>query len=167
MDNTARTCGSCTACCKTHMVQELEKPVGTWCTHCDRGKGCAIYATRPVGCKDFACLWLMSIEGEKDLPPHKSGIVPDMQILPTVGPTLVLYEYKAGTFKTSAWAKELRAKYLGADKPMAIMYVPVHEPPSLVIIDGEHQSADVFTLNGKRLRVRRAQRSHNKLFVPE
>ncbi len=162
-----RTCGSCTACCKTHMVQELGKPVGTWCTHCDRGKGCTIYETRPTGCKDFACLWLLGVDGEDHLPPHKSGIVPDMQILPTVGATLVLYEYKTGTLKTSAWAKELRDKYLGAENPMAIMYVPAQEPPSLVIIAGEHTAAETFTLNGRRLRMRLAQRVDNKLFVPE
>ncbi len=167
MHTLTRTCGACTACCKTHMVQEIKKPIGTWCTHCDRGKGCTIYETRPTGCMDFACLLLMSIEGTRDTPPHKSGIVPDMQILPTVGATLVLYEYKAGTLKTSAWAKELRDKYLGVENPMAVMYVPVHEPPSLIIIAGEHSTADVFTLNGRRLRVRLAQRSNNRIFVPE
>ena len=55
-----RACGSCTLCCKTIGVAELDKPAGTWCPHCQRSKGCAIYQTRPEGCRDFYCEWMMS-----------------------------------------------------------------------------------------------------------
>lgn len=55
-----RSCGSCTLCCKTVAVTELAKPAGSWCAHCRRSKGCAIYAERPAGCRDFHCEWMRS-----------------------------------------------------------------------------------------------------------
>jgi hypothetical protein len=55
-----RTCGSCTLCCKTAAVVELAKPPGIWCTHCRPAKGCAIYDTRPAGCREFHCEWMLA-----------------------------------------------------------------------------------------------------------
>lgn len=55
-----RACGSCTLCCKTMAVAELAKPPGTWCLHCRRSGGCAIYDSRPAGCRDFYCEWMLS-----------------------------------------------------------------------------------------------------------
>jgi len=54
-----RTCGTCTLCCKTVAVKELNKPIGVWCPHCLRGKGCAIYDTRPASCREFYCQWML------------------------------------------------------------------------------------------------------------
>jgi hypothetical protein len=54
----ARTCGDCSLCCKLLPIEDLSKPANQWCTHCRPGKGgCSIYATRPTGCRDFACVW--------------------------------------------------------------------------------------------------------------
>jgi hypothetical protein len=47
-------------CCKTLAVAELAKPPGAWCPHCLRSGGCAIYESRPAGCRDFHCEWLLS-----------------------------------------------------------------------------------------------------------
>lgn len=55
-------------------VDDLDKPRDTWCTHCDKGKGCKIYDTRPQGCRDFNCLWLQGV-GEEELRPDKSWVV--------------------------------------------------------------------------------------------
>jgi hypothetical protein len=55
-----RACGSCTLCCKTVAVAELAKPAGTCCLHALRGKGCAIYGSRPAGCRDFYCEWMLT-----------------------------------------------------------------------------------------------------------
>jgi len=55
-------CGTCTACCRVYHIPEFDKPAGIWCTHCDVGKGCKIYATRPQRCVDFECFWL---QGQK------------------------------------------------------------------------------------------------------
>ncbi len=36
----------------------VNKPNLTWRRHCDIGKGCRIYETRPAECVQFTCLWL-------------------------------------------------------------------------------------------------------------
>jgi len=53
-------CGDCTMCCRVFAIAELQKPLNKWCKHCDIGKGCRIYETRPAVCVDFACIWLES-----------------------------------------------------------------------------------------------------------
>jgi hypothetical protein len=54
-----RACGSCTLCCKTVAVAELAKPIGVWCPHCHRSKGCTIYDARPASCREFYCQWML------------------------------------------------------------------------------------------------------------
>jgi hypothetical protein len=70
-----RSCGPCTFCCKVMSIDELAKPVGTWCEHCTPGRGCAIYGQHPQSCRDFACQWLL----EPDMPhryrPDQSKVV--------------------------------------------------------------------------------------------
>jgi hypothetical protein len=53
-------CGSCTACCRVFAIPDFNKPAGKWCEHCNVGKGCKIYETRPDICATFECLWLQS-----------------------------------------------------------------------------------------------------------
>lgn len=61
----ARTCGGCTACCKSvgfHMGEGLApKKRGTWCSHVTRGStpGCGVQATKPDACKQWSCHWLL------------------------------------------------------------------------------------------------------------
>jgi hypothetical protein len=62
----ARSCGDCNLCCKIPGVGALQKKNLTWCSHCDIGKGCRIYETRPQECRDFRCLWL----DDETLPPE-------------------------------------------------------------------------------------------------
>ena len=50
-----RSCDGCTMCCKTMQVEEIAKPAMKWCQHCDKGKGCKIYDTRPEACRLFYC----------------------------------------------------------------------------------------------------------------
>jgi hypothetical protein len=50
-----RECGSCTLCCRVLGIDEIAKPQGEWCPHCDVGKACRIYETRPQECRDFYC----------------------------------------------------------------------------------------------------------------
>lgn len=60
---TGRDCGKCSLCCKVLGIGELNKPIGSWCSHCKPGKvGCTIYDTRPSECATFNCLWLTSAE---------------------------------------------------------------------------------------------------------
>jgi hypothetical protein len=53
-----RICGTCSLCCKLPRIEELAKDAGEWCSHCKPGRGCQIYADRPVICRNFACAWL-------------------------------------------------------------------------------------------------------------
>jgi hypothetical protein len=54
----ARTCGTCSLCCKLIAVRELNKDPGLWCVHAR--PGCRIYGTpeRPASCGVFNCAWL-------------------------------------------------------------------------------------------------------------
>ena len=65
----SRSCGECTACCKTMGVADHprgKKPVNHWCQDCTIGKGCNIYASRPKSCVDFECCWLQDERGIMD-----------------------------------------------------------------------------------------------------
>ena len=57
-----RSCGSCTLCCKIMGIRELDKPRLTWCSHCDKKRGCTIYETRPETCREFYCAWMTTGE---------------------------------------------------------------------------------------------------------
>jgi hypothetical protein len=54
-----RSCGTCNLCCKVFSIQEINKPAGQWCNHCERGRGCTIHAQRPRSCREFFCSWLI------------------------------------------------------------------------------------------------------------
>ena len=54
-----RACGSCAMCCKVLHVPELQKPVGEWCAHVLRGRGCGIYGDRPDSCRRYFCAWML------------------------------------------------------------------------------------------------------------
>lgn len=69
-----RECGSCTMCCKTMSVREIDKPNGVWCRHVRDYKSCAIYDERPQSCRTFNCLWLRGI-GADAMRPDKSRVV--------------------------------------------------------------------------------------------
>jgi len=71
-----RSCGSCSLCCKLLSVPELEKPGNVWCQHASPpGSGCAIYATRPDGCRRFICNWLRDLTLGNEWNPERSKIV--------------------------------------------------------------------------------------------
>jgi hypothetical protein len=63
-----RSCGGCTACCKTYRIGPLKKPAGVWCKECAIGVGCRIYESRPEECRGFQCLWLVTDYPESDRP---------------------------------------------------------------------------------------------------
>jgi hypothetical protein len=76
----AGDCGSCTACCRVYAIPAFNKPAGKWCDHCDIGKGCKAYETRPKHeCADFQCLWLEMKSGGNnpadDLRPDRCKVV--------------------------------------------------------------------------------------------
>ena len=70
-----RACGTCTLCCKLFDIRALDKPQFEWCKHCDIGKGCKIYETRPQECADFVCGYLTDPSLGEEWFPSKSKIV--------------------------------------------------------------------------------------------
>jgi len=71
-----RACGKCSLCCKVLGIGELDKPAGSWCTHCRPGKaGCLIYQQRPSECINFNCLWLTSADLDAAWHPLTAKIV--------------------------------------------------------------------------------------------
>jgi hypothetical protein len=69
-----RECGTCSACCTLLEVTDAGTKAGEWCNHCDPGKGCMIYDSRPQMCRSFSCAWL---QGHLDDAwfPETAGIV--------------------------------------------------------------------------------------------
>lgn len=125
---TNRSCGGCTACCKTHAVREVKKDVGQWCRHCDRGIGCRVYAERPRGCVDFKCQYLQGV-GKPTERPDKVGFVVDSLELGNLGTIAVIYEYKAGTFKVSPLVRSWIASHAEYRSPLLV--IPLEGPPVL------------------------------------
>jgi hypothetical protein len=60
-----RSCGGCTLCCKLVPVEEIGKKAGHRCKHQRHGRGCMIYAVRPISCREWSCMWLTGTENDK------------------------------------------------------------------------------------------------------
>jgi Fe-S-cluster containining protein len=84
-----RECGGCTACCKTHPIESIPKAQNTWCTHCLKGKGCDIYATRPSACAEFKCQWLMGYGSDSERP-DKVRVVVDFHTMEALGAEVLM-----------------------------------------------------------------------------
>lgn len=75
MPSSKRSCGACTACCHSLVIEELDKPAFSACAHqCVSGGGCDAYADRPASCRDFRCLWLDGHLDENDRPDKLGAI---------------------------------------------------------------------------------------------
>ncbi|PWE53795.1 hypothetical protein DEM27_22985 [Metarhizobium album] len=72
---TARSCGTCTLCCRLPEIEEFDKPANIPCRHCMPGTGCAIYADRPSGCRDFFCLWMSDPDLPDEWEPAQSNLM--------------------------------------------------------------------------------------------
>jgi hypothetical protein len=78
MSTRPRECGACSLCCKLTYVVELNKPIDSWCPHCQPGHGgCTIYADRPTSCRTFTCGWLSGEQKISDewFPPRCKMII--------------------------------------------------------------------------------------------
>jgi len=75
-----RKCNGCTLCCRLVPVEELKKNAGERCKH-QYSKGCRIYATRPMSCRAWSCMWLLDPVGTHDLrrPDHSHYVLDEMQ----------------------------------------------------------------------------------------
>ncbi|HUU85486.1 MAG TPA: hypothetical protein VM243_18460 [Phycisphaerae bacterium] len=72
---TGRQCGTCSLCCKLLGIEELDKPQGQWCPHCDPPHGCMIYSRRPGECRAFNCAWLENAALGDEWKPTRSKMV--------------------------------------------------------------------------------------------
>ena len=105
--NAARSCGTCTLCCKLLRIAELDKPQGVWCAHARPGQGCAIYAERPKECRTFHCGYLVAPELSEEWHPVKSKIV--LVAEPGGGVTAVVDPGRADAWKQEPYYSRLKA----------------------------------------------------------
>lgn len=69
--DTDRKCGRCSLCCKLLPMPELKKPANTPCRYQRFGKGCTVYARRPLSCQTWSCRWLLGVDtGDMPRPDH-------------------------------------------------------------------------------------------------
>jgi hypothetical protein len=99
MDRDAKTCGSCSLCCKLLVIDELAKPAGAWCAHAAIGKGCRIYEARPGSCRTFQCYWLTQAKLDAAWRPDRAGF-----LLRETGDGLMLVEVEPS--KPEAWRRQ-------------------------------------------------------------
>jgi hypothetical protein len=104
-----RQCGNCELCCKllpmapggreyramaamidaglatpnefVGMLPEWEKAAGVRCKYQKHGKGWAVYARRPMGCRMWNCRWLVDDAGDTSRPDHCHYVI---DIMPDV-----------------------------------------------------------------------------------
>ena len=71
-----RECGDCTICCRVLPIstERFRKTTNELCKHCDEGKGCRIYQSRPGFCRDFYCGWRLNPDVPATWRPDRSGI---------------------------------------------------------------------------------------------
>lgn len=149
MEN-VRVCGGCTACCKTHAVRELPKKAEVWCTHCDIGKGCKIYDSRPGGCREFQCGWLAGMWKEEDRPDRLKIVLSFMDI-PHVGSTLCLFELTEGALGTAFITKVTKIEVYSG-RP--VCHVPLRSRNQLYLPENiDHSRLSKFEMDGKDVEV--------------
>ena len=95
----AKSCGSCTLCCKVLGIMELEKPAWDWCPHCTPGKGCGIYEARPTSCRAFDCQWIVEPALAEAFKPDRSKVV----LVGSPGPIINAY---CDPSQPLAWKRE-------------------------------------------------------------
>ena len=83
--DSSRHCGDCTACCTVLAVDELRKPMRCACPH-QAAIGCRIYEDRPLGCRQFNCVWLRGgFPADEAWRPDRLGVIFDDFIRATDG----------------------------------------------------------------------------------
>ena len=87
-----RNCGGCTACCKTHIGEEMKTKGGEYCDFCTVGNGCSIYEQRPFACQVYRCLWVCG-KGEETDRPDRLKIVMDLKGIKFKGNDVVVMNF--------------------------------------------------------------------------
>lgn len=125
-----RSCEECQVCCEIMGVSELGKPYTTRCEH-QCPSGCAIYGSRPPGCRSFFCFWKMMGVFPDDLRPDKSGVLLCFDKLTSEdGEQTYLFVYEAWEGAIAAMPQSIHAfvnSYLGNNRDNRVMMVPYGE----------------------------------------
>lgn len=109
-----RACDGCTLCCKVFAIPEFKKPMGVWCPHVVKGRGCGIYEERPYVCRATNCLWLANAEVPDYWKPDRSKMVLAGDAAGTLISVLVDAGYENNWKKPpfygdlKAWAAQMR-----------------------------------------------------------
>jgi len=80
-----RSCGSCTKCCEGYLTGEAKGKSfypGKPCHFIAIGKGCTIYAERPINpCVTYKCGWLTNMEIPEWMKPNEVDAILDLREL--------------------------------------------------------------------------------------
>ncbi len=142
-----RTCGECSACCKTHGVRTIQKKPGVICVHAQRKEGgCGIYRKRPLECKQFECAWLKGLEDDS-WRPDKINIVITCDIHPEIGTGVSLWEVKPGILSTP-FGRSCTLKYLRVGLPT--FNILLNENPKLYLPEHIHSTVQYWEMGESR-----------------
>ncbi len=137
---TKRACGSCTACCKSLEVTELNKPAGKWCAHCKIGNGCNIYFARPDSCIEFRCQWLNGLGDKKDRP-DRAKLILDHVDSELLGEMLQIWEVSEGALGNRS-IKENTARVLGSG--VWVAHIPLRGQRRLLVPKGKTVTEEIL-----------------------
>lgn len=104
-----RECGTCTACCSTMIVPELNKGAHRKCQHAN--EGCVIYEQRPPTCADWDCLWVLGHFRDRDRPDktgYVSWVMPTEQVRSWEHPVVAMREIKEGSTVVPTGARAIK-----------------------------------------------------------
>ena len=130
MSQSARSCGSCTLCCKLFPVPELSKPAGVWCQHIAQGRGCGIHLSRPNVCRAFECQWIENEDLGPEWKPEVSKFV--LSIYPGSNSLVVTVDVA----NPRSWARE---PYLSQLRRFAA--AALAQGDQVIVFKGNHGTA--------------------------
>jgi hypothetical protein len=127
-----RSCEGCTMCCTLLSIEELDKPRGQDCSHCDIGVGCATYETRPPSCANFFCGYLLNPSLGENWRPLTCGIV--LSFDPETNRILVSVEAARGQiWKQDPYAATLK-NWAARILPLQGMVLVLQGPDTIAIL---------------------------------
>ena len=133
-----RECGSCTLCCRLVPVKEIGKKASTRCPHQRHGKGCAIYADRPLSCRLWNCGWL---QGAAVSRPDRTGYVldpfPDVLLMGAPG-------QEKPSLTTQVWCDPKRRDAWRDPDLLKLIELYAHKGIPTLIRFGSHEGLTVF-----------------------
>lgn len=125
-----KSCGTCTMCCKTFAIPEVEKAAGQWCRFVVQGTGCGIHSTRPEVCRLFFCHWLRNPNLGPEWRPDRAKFL----IYTEIGGRRLVVAPDAGA--PGAWRKQ---PYYAQFKRWAALGAPKNH--QILVFNGKRASA--------------------------